>query len=116
MRREMRQFVETDQRNLSALPVVDRGFKLQMRKLDLAGARPAPLVHADVRSTTDQRIDVLALIPQAAGSGDLGRRAPEEYRREVRDPADVAQRLQDQPERLPATRSAAVDADIGSAA
>src|SRR5207248_11714032 len=48
MRREMRQFVETDQRDLSALPVVDGGFKLKVRKLDLAGARPAPLAHSEV--------------------------------------------------------------------
>jgi hypothetical protein len=32
MRREMRQLVETDQRDLSALPVVDSGFELQVRK------------------------------------------------------------------------------------
>jgi hypothetical protein len=38
MRREMGQLVKTDQRNLSALPVVDRGVKLQVRKLDLAAA------------------------------------------------------------------------------
>jgi len=38
MRREMGQLVKADQRNLSALPVVDRGVKLQVRKLDLAAA------------------------------------------------------------------------------
>src|SRR5467141_820357 len=58
MRREMRQFVETDQRNLSALPVVNGGFKLQVRKLDLAGARPAPLAHTEVRGPADPRIEV----------------------------------------------------------
>jgi hypothetical protein len=62
MRREMGQFVETDQCDLSALPVVDGRFKLQVRKLDLAGARPAPLAHAEVRGPTDPRIEVLALI------------------------------------------------------
>jgi hypothetical protein len=59
----MRQLVEADQRDLGALPVMDSSFKLQMRKLDLAGAGPAPLVHADVRGPTDPRIKVLALIP-----------------------------------------------------
>src|SRR5258708_40244355 len=58
MRREMRQFVETDQRDLSALPVVDGGFKLQVRKLDLAGARPAPLAHTEVRGPADPWIEV----------------------------------------------------------
>src|SRR6267378_2209168 len=58
MRREMRQFVETDQRDLSALPVVNGGFKLQVRKLDLAGARPAPLAHAEVRGPADPWIEV----------------------------------------------------------
>jgi hypothetical protein len=96
MRGELRQLVETDQRDLSALPVVKNGaFELQMRKLDLAGAGPAPLVHSDVRSTADPPIEVEALIPQRSGIGDLGRRAPEEDGGEVRDPADVAQRLQD---------------------
>jgi hypothetical protein len=52
-------------------------------------------VHSDVRSTADPRIEVEALIPQRSGIGDLGRRAPEEDGGEVRDPADVAQRLQD---------------------
>jgi hypothetical protein len=59
----MRQFVETDQRDLSALPVVDGGFKLQVRKLDLAGAWPAPLARSEMRDAADPRIEVLALIP-----------------------------------------------------
>src|ERR1700730_16163883 len=58
MRREMRQFVETDQCDLSALPVVDGGFKLQVRKLDLAGAWPAPLAHTEVRGPADPWIEV----------------------------------------------------------
>src|SRR6516162_6679059 len=41
--RKMSQFVETDQRNLCALPGIDRGIKLQVCELDLAAARPAPL-------------------------------------------------------------------------
>jgi hypothetical protein len=63
MRREMRQFVETDQRNLRALPVVDGGFELQVRKLDLAGARPAPLAHSEVWDPAEPRIEGSALIP-----------------------------------------------------
>src|SRR6202040_3931297 len=47
--------------------------------------------------------------------GDLRRGAPEEYCGKVRDPADVAQRLQDQADRFSATCRAAVDADIGRA-
>jgi hypothetical protein len=42
MRGEMGQLVETDQGDLGALPLVDLGGVLQMRKLDLATARPAP--------------------------------------------------------------------------
>ena len=114
MGREMRQFVETDQRDLSALPVVDGGFELQVRKLDLAAAWPAPLARSEVRGAAEPRIEVLALIPQPAGVGDLWRRAPEEYRGEVRDPADMAQRLEDQADRFPATGRAAIYADVGS--
>jgi hypothetical protein len=40
----MRQLVKADQRDLRALPVVDRGVELQMRELDLAGPWPAPVV------------------------------------------------------------------------
>jgi hypothetical protein len=63
MRREVRQFVETDQGDLSALPVVNSGFELQMRELDLAGAWPAPLAHSEMRDPTEPRIEVQALIP-----------------------------------------------------
>src|SRR5204862_8264054 len=63
IRREMGQLVEADQRNLRALPIVDGGFELQMRKLDLAGARPAPLMHPKMRGTTQPRIEAEALIP-----------------------------------------------------
>jgi hypothetical protein len=38
MRREMRQFVETEPRDLRALPVEDSGGKLQLRESDLAAA------------------------------------------------------------------------------
>src|SRR5438477_10224590 len=38
MRREMGQFVETDQGNLSPLPVIDRAVELQVGELDLAAA------------------------------------------------------------------------------
>src|SRR5205814_1057832 len=78
--REMGQLVETDQRDLRALPVVHRGGKLQMRKLDLATARPAPFLRSEVRDATEPRIEVLALVPQPSGIGDLGCGAAEEYR------------------------------------
>src|ERR1700694_2325451 len=114
MGREMGQLVKTDQCDLSALPVIDRGGELQMRKLDLAPARPAPFLRSEVRGATEPRIEVLALVPQATGVGDLGCGTAEEYRGKVRDPADVAQRLQDQSDRLPATRGAAVFANVRS--
>jgi hypothetical protein len=38
MRRELRQFVEKEQRDFRALPVEDRGVKLQLRESDLAAA------------------------------------------------------------------------------
>src|ERR1700674_3937686 len=114
MGREMGQLVKTDQRDLSALPVIDRGGKLKMRKLDLAPAWPAPFLRSQVRGATEPRIEVLALVPQSAGIGDLGCGAPEEYRGKVCDPADVAQRLQDQSARLSAAGGAAIYADVSS--
>ena len=52
MRREMRQFVETEQRDLRALPVEDSGGKLQLRESDLAAAQPASLGRSNVRGPT----------------------------------------------------------------
>ena len=72
MRREMGQLVETDQGDLGALPLVDFGGVLQMRKLDLATARPASLLGAPVRGAAEQRIEVQALVPQPTGVRDLG--------------------------------------------
>src|SRR4029077_6768006 len=112
MRGKMGQLVEPDQRDLRALPVMDGSPELEMRKLDLAAAWPAPFLPSQVRGATEPRIEVQALVPQPAGVGDLGCGAPEEYRGKVRDPADVAQRLQDQSHRLPAARGAAVYADV----
>ena len=60
---EMRQLIEADQCDLRALPVVDRGVELQMRELDLAGARPAPFVASVVRDAAEPRIEVHALVP-----------------------------------------------------
>ena len=110
---EMRQLVKTDQSDLRALPVVDRGVELEMRKLDLSAAWPAPFVVAMVRGTAEPGIEVRAFIPEPAGIGDLRCRAPEEYRGKARHPADIAQRLEDQPDSLPATCGTAVYADIG---
>jgi hypothetical protein len=59
----MRQFVEADQRNLRTLPVVNRGFELQVRELDLAAARPAPLAHSHMRGAAELRIEIQALVP-----------------------------------------------------
>jgi hypothetical protein len=58
----MRQFVEADQRNLRTLPVVNRGFELQVRELDLA-ARPAPLAHSQMRDAAEPGVEIQALIP-----------------------------------------------------
>ena len=91
----MRQVVETDQCNLRALPVVNCGFKLQMRKLDLAAARPAPLAHSGVWSATEPRIELQTFIPSPPGIRDLRHRAAKVYRGKVSDPADVPQRLKD---------------------
>jgi hypothetical protein len=90
MRREMRQFVKTDQGDLRALLIVNGGVKLQMSELDLAAAWPAPLAHADVRGTTELWIEIPALIPKGTGIGDLGHGAPEEDGGEVRDAVDMA--------------------------
>src|SRR5215469_4099168 len=116
MRGEMGQFIKADQRDLSALPVKDRAVELQVRELDLAAAPPAPLAHSDVRGSAEPGIEVLALIPQPAGVGDLRCRAPEEHRGEVCDPRGVAQRFEDQSDGLSAACRAAIDADVGRAA
>jgi len=63
----MRQLVEADQRNLRTLPVVNRGFELQVRELDLAAARPAPLAHSHMRGAAELRIEIQALIPERSG-------------------------------------------------
>ena len=63
MRREMRQLVKADQGDLSALPVMNRGFKLEVRKLDFAAIWPAPLMHADMRGTPELRIEGQGLVP-----------------------------------------------------
>jgi hypothetical protein len=91
----MRQLVEADQRNLRALPVVNRGFELQVGELDLATARPAPLAHPQMRGAAEPGIEIEALIPQSSGIGDLGHGAAEEDGGEIGNPADMAQRLQD---------------------
>jgi hypothetical protein len=105
MGREMRQFIKADQRNLRTLPVINCGFELQMGKLDLAAARPAPFTQPQMRGAAKPRVKIQALIPERSGIGDLGHRAPEEDGGEIGDPTDMAQRLQDQSGRLPATRS-----------
>ena len=115
MRRKMRQFVEADQRNLCTLPVVNRGFELQVRELDLAAARPTPLAHPQMRGAAEPGVEIQALIPQRSGIGDLGHGAPEEHGGEIGNPADMAQRFQDQSGGLSATRRAAVDAHVGRA-
>jgi hypothetical protein len=63
MRGGMRQLVKADQGDLSALPVMDRGFKLQMRELDFAAIWPAPLMHADMWGTTELGTEGHALVP-----------------------------------------------------
>jgi len=116
MGREMRQFIKADQRNLRTLPVINCGFELQMGKLDLAAARPTPLAQPHMRGAAKPRVNTQALVPERSGVGNLRHRAPEEDGGEIGDPTDMAQRLQDQAGGLPATRCAAVDADVGTAA
>ena len=69
-----------------------------------------------MRGAAKPPVKLRALIPERPGIGDLGHRAPEEDRGEIGDPTDMAQWLQDQSGRLPATRRAAIDADVGAAA
>ena len=116
MRREMRQLVETNERDLRALPGINRAVELQVRELDPAGTRPAPLAHCDMRDPAEARVKVLALIPQPAGIGDLRGRAAEKHGGEIRHPRGVAQRFQDQPDGFSATRGTAIDADVGRTA
>jgi len=111
----MRQFVEADQRNLRTLPVINSGFELQVRELDLAAARPAPLAHSHVRGAAELRIEISALIPERSGIGNLGHGAPEKDGGEIGNPADMAQWLQDQAGRFAPARRAAIDADVGRA-
>jgi len=111
----MRQFVEADQRNLRTLPVINSGFELQVRELDLAAARPAPLAHSHVRGAAELRIEISALIPERSGIGNLGHGAPEKDGGEIGNPADMAQWLQDQAGRFAPARRAAMDADVGRA-
>ena len=66
-----------------------------------------------VRDAAEPRIEVQVLVPQSTGIGDFGRRAAEEHRGKPLYPADIAQRLEDQPDALPATRRTAIDAYIG---
>ena len=96
----MRQFVEADQRNLRTQPVINSGFELQVRELDLAAARPAPLAHSHVRGAAELRIEISALIPERSGIGNLGHGAPEKDGGEIGNPADMAQWLEDQAGRL----------------
>src|SRR6516165_10997401 len=110
---EMGQLVKADQRDLGALPVIDCAVQLEMGKFDFAASWPAPFVGPVARDATEPRIEVQAFIPQSAGIGDLRRRAAEEYRSKPRHLADMAQRLQDQPDGFPAPRRTAIYADIG---
>ena len=112
----MCQFIKADQRNLRTLPVIHRGFELQMGKLDLAAAWPAPFVHPQMRCAAKPGVKLQALIPERSGIGDLGHGAAEKDGGEIGDPTDMAQRLQDQSGRLPATSRATIDADVGTAA
>ena len=59
----MGQLVKTDQGELGALPVIDRGIELQMRELDFATTPPAPFMRPQVRGAAEPRIEVEALVP-----------------------------------------------------
>ena len=69
-----------------------------------------------MRGAAKPRVNTQALVPERSGVGNLRHRAPEEDGGEISDPTDMAQRLQDQCGRLPTTRRAAIDADVGTAA
>jgi hypothetical protein len=59
-----------------------------------------------MRDPAEAGVEVLVLIPQSAGIGDLRGRAPEKHGGEIRHPSGVAQRFQDQPDRFSAARGA----------
>src|SRR6516164_907104 len=69
-----------------------------------------------MRGAAKPRVNTQALIPERSGVGNLRHRAAEKDGGEIGGPTDMAQRLQDQCGRLPATRRAAIDADVGTAA
>src|SRR5215472_19100624 len=69
-----------------------------------------------MRGAAKPRVNTQALIPQRSGVGDLRHCAAEKDGGEIGDATDMAHRLQDQSGRLPATRRAAIDADVGTAA
>ena len=94
--------------------MINRAVQLEMGKFDFAASWPAPFVGPVARDATEPRIEVQAFIPQSAGIGDLGRRAAEEYRSKPRHLADMAQRLQDQPDGFPATRRTAIYMQISA--
>ena len=100
--------------DLSALPVMNRGLKLQMRKLDFAAIWPAPLMRADMWGTTELRIEGV-WSHKAPGLVICGVVRRKNTAAKFGDPADMAQRLQDQHERLAAPRRAPEDADVGCA-
>src|SRR2546421_726484 len=60
--------------------------------------------------------EVLALIPQPAGVGDLRGRASEKHSGEIGHTRGVARRFQAHPARFPPARGTAIDADVGRTA
>src|SRR6516165_3124871 len=68
-----------------------------------------------MRGAAKPRVNTQALIPERSGVGNLRHRAPEKDGGEIGDPTDMAQRLQDQCGRLPATSRAAIFAANGNA-
>ncbi len=93
MRGEVCQFVKTDKRDLAALPLVHGAVELQMREFDFATARPAPFAGSDIWRSAHSWIKLHALVPEAPGIGDLGRRPPEKHRTKFWDAANMAQRF-----------------------
>ena len=89
----MRQLIETDERQLGALPLQDGLLMLEMRELDLGAGRKSPLQDGGERLAAGTSIELQALVPKAARVANLHRVAPEEDRREVR-LAAVAERFQ----------------------
>ena len=107
----MRQLIETDQRNLRALPIQLAAFVLQVGKLHFPAARPLPQDDRLRRHSTRRRVELHRLVPQPARIAHLRRVATEEHRREFR-LANVVAAAPAAAPKIPSASSSAIDGDV----